>query len=92
MITPVGILKSTKTEKFHPIVFRRAPMPGGADDNMYAQRYRSMGHHTEGFDTLEAAQAYIEEQSGWKDCGAVWAWDEEEVPTMTEWFSSSKGG
>ncbi len=41
----IGILHNQKTTKFHPIIFRYSPLPGGAD----IPRYKSSGHHTNGF-------------------------------------------
>jgi len=90
-LCPTGILRNTKTDRYHPVPFRRAPMPGNADATMQAQRYRSIGHHTEGFDTLDDARAYIaannNENCRLIDAGVVWEWDGEGVLAMTEFFS-----
>ncbi|MBI4120735.1 MAG: hypothetical protein HY457_00560 [Parcubacteria group bacterium] len=89
---PTGILKNTATNRFHPISFRLAPMPGNADERAQAQRYKSVGHHAEGFDTLEAAQQWISEQKekGLVDVGVVWEWDGDGTPAMVEWFSKEQ--
>lgn len=89
MVYPAGILKNTATGRFHPILFRMAPMPGNADADMAAQRYRSLGHHTDGFDTLEAAKAHMAEKRDnciVIDTGREWEWDGADVPALVEFF------
>jgi hypothetical protein len=87
---PSGILLNTATQRFHPIIFREAPMPAGADDNWSHQRYKSLGHHTVGFDTLEEAQAYIKSDARLFDSGAVWEWDGIDIPAMVSWFQQPR--
>jgi hypothetical protein len=93
-MNPAGILKNTKTGRYHPILFRRAPMPGNSDADLALQRYKSAGHHTAGFATLEEAQSDLARpqyaEQGYKDSGAIWEWDGENVPAMVEWFG--RGG
>ncbi len=84
-----GMLKNTQTGRFHPIAFRRAPMPGNSDGDGASQRYKSLGHHTLGFDDIEAAQASVVEavaKEGGSDCGILWEWDGEVIPAMVQWF------
>lgn len=83
---PTCVLKNTKTGRFHPIVFSPAPMPGLADLKARApQRYRSLGHHTDGFETVEAAIGYIRENHlAWMD--RTLDWSGEDVPAITEFF------
>ena len=76
---PAGVLYNVETGRHHPVVFRPAPRP--SDDGPVI-RYRSRGHHTEGFDTLEQAKAFMAEV-GWTDIGAVWNWDGSGVPALT---------
>ena len=88
-----GILHNTKLDRWHPIWFRPAPMPSGADTDFAMLRHHSFGHHTDGFETLEAAQADItgicaKSEGKHHDCGAIWACDGEEIPAMTQWFPS----
>lgn len=83
MIRPAGILTNTATGRFHPIVFRMAPLPGDSD----IPRYKSMGHHTDGFDSLEDAEKHIALQSEWTDTGRRWEWSGEDVPAMVEYFA-----
>jgi hypothetical protein len=87
MFYVAGVLENVSTKRFHPIVFIPAPMPGGADETLSAQRYKSKGHHTVGFDTLNEAQAHITAQAEWRDSGLVWGWDGVDTPAMVEWFS-----
>lgn len=64
-------------------------MPGNADDGLGAQRYKSIGHHTTWFDTMEGAKAYIVENRGKGiiATGLVWNWDGVDVPAMVQWFN-----
>jgi len=89
MKQPVGILKNTTTNRFHPLVFRPAPMASQADAESDALRHKSQGHHTEGFDTLELAQAWIKQHPHYVDCNVVWGWDGEGTPAKVEWFTKS---
>lgn len=75
-ITSTGILHNTETGRYHPILFRAAP------SYSFPERQRSRGHHTEGFDTLEAAIAYLAEKE-YPDPQAMWDWDGVGVPAMT---------
>lgn len=50
MLTAIAIAFDHAGARFHPIVFRDAPFPSGGD------RYKSKGHHTEGFESMEDAQ------------------------------------
>jgi hypothetical protein len=84
-----GMLHNTKTGRFHPIVFRQAPMPSGVDTDFGMMRHKSKGHHTDGFDTIEAAQEYVVTScaSGeHTDSGCRYEWDGEDIPAMVEWF------
>lgn len=84
---PSGILKNAKTGRYHPIVFRRAPMPseGFADQNQ-VQRHKSIGHHTDGFDTIEQAEDHLRQSPETEDKGARWDWDGETMPALVHWF------
>lgn len=90
MLYPVGYLQNTATNRYYPIFFRPAPAPSErSSDSMH--RYRSSGHHTNGFDTLELAQEWIKTWTRTKpdmeDTGLVWLWNGEGVPALTEWFT-----
>jgi hypothetical protein len=88
-----SLLKNTATGRFHPILFRPAPMPGYADEKMSAQRYRSLGHHTDGFDTEEKANEHIGSscrEHAYKSSGICFEWDGASIPAMVGWFSEEK--
>lgn len=87
-----GMLHNTKTDRYHPIFFRLAPMPSGADDSMGAWRHKSFGHHTNGFNTLSEAQNHLTAAcaSGeHQPCEMMWDWDGEDIPALVEWFPKS---
>ncbi len=85
---PAGMLHDTQKGRFHPIVFRPAPFPGGVADEVH--RYRSLGHHTAGFDTLDEAMAHINgnEKLFWSS--RTWEWDGVTDPVMTEFFAAEE--
>ena len=83
---PTGILKNTKTGRFHPIPFRMAILPGGVD----AGRYKSIAHHTSGFDTIEQAKDHIAGREDFLDTGKIYDWDGEGVPAMVEFFTAAE--
>lgn len=80
-----GLLLNAQTGKVHPIVFRPAPMPSGPLEGG-VERYRSRGHHTEGFDTEEAAIAWVRSQPHLTLTACKWEWSGDGVPAMTEFF------
>jgi hypothetical protein len=86
---PAGILENVATGRFHPIVFRRAPTPGEADETLPAQRYKSRGHHTDGFKTVEEAKDFIAEHPDWLDTQIHWEWSGDDMPAMVAWFSTN---
>jgi hypothetical protein len=86
-----ALLLNAETARFHPVVFRRAPLPGNGDAGMTAQRYRVDSHHAEGFATSQQARGFLE-RNGIPDTGATFEWDGREVPAMTEWFSQGPSG
>jgi hypothetical protein len=49
----IALLHNQRNEKYHPIIFRYSPLPGGCD----IPRYKSNGHHTNGFVFREEAIA-----------------------------------
>lgn len=50
----IAMLHNQAQNRWHPILFSEAPFPG-APDLTAPIRLRSRGHHTEGFDTRDAA-------------------------------------
>lgn len=92
-IFPTGILKNTALNRFHPILFRMAPMPGGVGLDSSVCRYKSYGHHTEGFETLELAEKHIAdnfEKQRLYATGVVWDWDGKDVPAIVTFFAVPK--
>lgn len=91
---PTGVLINEATGRFHPISFRLAPLPSSGGIDAYSeaevQRYKSIGHHTVGFDTEDEAHAFIAEQDQMKECGLVWKWDGTDIPAMLGWFKPSE--
>ena len=86
---PTGILHNTATDRWHPISFRMAPMPG--PDGYKAGRYKSVGHHTEGFATQEDAVAWVKGQPRMDLYDDVWDWDGLEIPAMVVFFIPKQG-
>jgi hypothetical protein len=61
LLNPVAaILFNTKTKRWHPIFYRKSPLPG-PDAPGKPVRHRSLGHHTEDFATRPEALQSIEE-------------------------------
>jgi hypothetical protein len=56
----IGMLHNTKLNRWHPILFVEAPLPGPPDVGEPV-RHKSKGHHTAGFETRELALARAEE-------------------------------
>lgn len=89
----VCILHNMGTDRPHNILFRPAPFPGNVTDLM---RHRSAGHHTAGFDTIEAAvadaKALAERVGGVYVEDSGFAWDGEDIPAMTAIFNMDADG
>jgi len=96
MIYPMGILHNIRTNRYHPIAFRPAPMPGLVDlsSSSSAQRFKSLGHHTEGFDTKELALENIKSFPNDMKLieGLEYEWNDEEepIPARTEFIPNGK--
>jgi hypothetical protein len=101
IISPIiSMLHNTKLSRWHPIIFRESPLPGGGG-SMQSIRYKSVGHHTEGFETREAALAAIDSiiEKITPDCvGPVvkcldgdFLWDGEGIPAMVVFFATEDG-
>ena len=72
------IIKNETTNTFHPCPFRISPRP--SDDTGFV-RHKSIGHHTNGFSTLELAKEHIVDQK-WKWDGTITNWDGNGVPAL----------
>jgi hypothetical protein len=84
----IGMLHNTQTDRYHPITFRYAPTPSGVD------RYKSGGHHTDGFTIRSEALDFInnvmsKHYPGFTPClEKDFHWDGEGIPAMVTYFSS----
>jgi hypothetical protein len=93
----VSILHNIKLNRWHPITFELRPPPGGQLSET-ACRYKSRGHHTEGFETREAALKWIDtiHQERNPDSGrslnADFVWSGEDVPAMVVHFLQKDDG
>lgn len=88
---PVGMLHNTATNRYHPILFRPGPPPSEQISDP-AHRFKSRGHHTAGFDTLEEAIREVRSHEDWIWTGRTWAWDGTGVPALVEFFSNEELG
>jgi hypothetical protein len=78
-----AILSNIETGRFHPVYFRPAPRPSENAVEGETCRHRSLGHHTLGFETLEAAEQFIAaDDSAWPT-GIVLDWSGEGIPAVT---------
>jgi hypothetical protein len=78
-----AILKNDDTGRYHPILFRPAPRPSDDVEEGKACRHRSVGHHTDGFDTVEKAQEMVGQRPDLFDTGLLLTWDGFETPACT---------
>jgi hypothetical protein len=96
----VAILFNEKLQRWHPIYFREAPLPGGSGP----ARHKSGGHHTVGFmsrqEALDSATKLAEDIK--KECSADSTckvslaedihWDGEDVPAIVAFFADAGDG
>jgi len=78
-----AILKNEATGRYHPILFRASPRPSDDPGPGQTCRHRSSGHHTDGFDTVEAAEEMIRSERNLAETGLVLEWDGQGVPATT---------
>jgi hypothetical protein len=84
------MLHNTATDRYHPIFFRMAPMPGNADAGLPAQRYKSAMHHTTGFDTPDEAVASGQtmcQQNSFVWDGRCYDWNGDGIPAVVDFFT-----
>jgi hypothetical protein len=82
-----GLLLNRSNGRFHPIVFRPYPMPGGIEASRGTERrYKSWHHHTEGFATKDEAIADIKTH-GWVWTEQEWEWNGDGIPALTGFFT-----
>lgn len=77
-----GILFNKSKQTYHPIFYRHAPTASERTGD--PKRCKSIGHHTEGFPTAEAAEQFLttDERSKNAILLLTWldVWDGEDVP------------
>jgi hypothetical protein len=89
----IAILQNTSLNRWHPIVFRESPFPGGRQLEA-GKRYKSAGHHTDGFSTRDEAEA--EAKAMCKRNGAdfatdvVFEWNGSGTPAMVVFFNGTQ--
>lgn len=77
------ILKNLQTGRYHPMTFHAAPRPSDDITEGGYCRHRSFGHHTEGFEDIEKAKAYIDDpRDDLSDTCIVLEWDGQGIPAM----------
>jgi hypothetical protein len=69
---PTGYLHNINTNRYHPVSFMLSPLPGGLASNI---RWKTIGHSTEGFDTLDLARESVHKEARFLEIPAVWDWD-----------------
>ena len=85
------MLRNTKEDKYHPIVFEESPLPGPPSDNKIV-RHKSKMHHTSGFDTRQEALDSIDKMMETEpmkkhlDEDKDFDWDGEGVPALVKFF------
>lgn len=89
MKTLIKILYNQSNDTYHPILYRWSPLPGNPEN---IHRFKSFGHHTTGFKTLDEAKADTKSESmlsGIRAQGTIplyktddlILWDGEGIPT-----------
>ena len=92
----VKLLQNVPNKTYHPIFYRLSPLPGNTNTIL---RFKSIGHHTEGFKSRDEALADIVsennnlrfKQMGWKPLFKTdddVLWDGEGVPTDVQILNS----
>lgn len=82
-----GLLHNVKENRWHPILFIEAPLPGPPESGK-SIRLKSKGHHTTGFATREDAIAEIADKAPHVEPPAAIdtekdiEWDGEDTPAM----------
>lgn len=98
----LGMVRNTATGRFHPMFYRDAPFPGGVDSdlNRNVARFKSGGHHTNGFATREEADSANEEsrerlieagEKCWPGLISDWEWDGQGCPSDIRLVNTADG-
>ncbi len=96
----VAMLHNTKLNRWHPITFQEAPLPGPPSTDKLI-RHKSLGHHTEGFSTRDEAVIFAKEHAvrikevsvdgGAQTClDEDIPWNGEDVPAISTFFTESE--
>ena len=96
-----AMLWNAKLNRWHPILFLERPLPGGPGPEVPV-RHKSLGHHTVGFETRQAALDWIdavcqpghpvrERYGPARKCvaGDI-PWDGEGTPALVHYFSGDE--
>jgi hypothetical protein len=102
MLNPIiAMLHNVGANRWHPIVFIEHPLPGPYDAAK-PHRHKSSGHHTEGFETREAAVANVNDELSGKIASRALGltrialdddieWDGEGIPAIVAFFVEVDG-
>ncbi len=87
----ISLIHNHKLNRWHPVIFREAPMPGGID----LHRYKSAGHHTDGFKSRDEAINEIPKlaerlRDARTSLKADLDWDGEGIPALVQFFPDSQ--
>lgn len=93
-VVAVAMLFNTANNTYHPIAYRDAPLPGPAE-NGKPRRVKSIGHHTAGFSSFEAAEAHVREVPEFAKAEVVeldpcLAWDGADIPASVAYIQDGK--
>lgn len=92
----VAMLLNQATNRYHPVVFAMAPLPGGHTSEG-GERYKTRGHHTTGFESRDEAVAFAEKEyvaripGGRPALGGDILWDGQDTPAMSIFFGTVNG-
>lgn len=76
---PTAMLHNQRTGRYHPLPFYHSPLPSeSATDRTI--RFKSVGHHTDGFATLAEALAFLQTEPEFIWDEAFFEWDGEGTP------------
>ncbi len=92
----IGMIHNMKLNRWHPVIFLEAPLPGGDGPS----RHKSRLHHTSGFETRElaitSAKGELADRCKAQFFGEIkfslekdFPWDGEGVPAMVVFFDDN---
>lgn len=90
----IANLHNVKTDRYHPIMFQERPQPSYKEGDKLV-RSKSVGHHTNGFDSRDEAITECKKLSGEYNTRLClskdFPWDGEDVPAMVVFFGEKEG-